>query len=192
MEDRVGDRRADAGRAELADPARAERARVRVDLVDEVDVDRGHVRADRDEVAGQVLRQEPPEAVVDLRRLQQRLADAPGDAADHLAAGRLRIDDPTGAVDGDGAANARDAERLVDADLDEHRAEAVDRIRLVLADTIRSRRRPLAFGRDLRLAAPRDDLGVAALLDGGPVELGEPALQVAYGVEDRRADAERG
>src|SRR5438105_833492 len=75
MEDRVGDRRADAGRAELADPAGAERARVRVNLVDEVDLDRGHVRADRDEVAGQVLRQEAPEAVVDLRRLQQRLAD---------------------------------------------------------------------------------------------------------------------
>src|SRR5438067_950666 len=104
MEDRVRDRRADAGRAE--------RARVRVKLVDEVDLDRGHVRTDRDEVAGQVLRHEAPEAVVDFRRLQQRLADAPGDAADHLATGRFRVDDPAGAVDGDGAANAGDAERL--------------------------------------------------------------------------------
>src|SRR5262249_28534751 len=151
-------------RAELADPTRAECAGAQVYFVDETDVDLGHVRADGHEVTGEVFREESPEMVVDPGVLEQRLPDAPGDAADHLTPRRLRVDDAARAVDSDRAPNARDAERLVDTHLDEHRAEAVHRVRVVLADPGCGRGRPLALGREPRLAALRDDLRVATQL----------------------------
>src|SRR5262245_35174256 len=57
MIDRVPDRRAHAGGRELADAARAEWARVRVELLDELHVQIRNVEVDGHEIAREVLRQ---------------------------------------------------------------------------------------------------------------------------------------
>ena len=63
-----------------------------------------------------------------LRLLEQRLSDAPDDAADRLAARRLWIDDPAGVIGADEAIQAHEPEVRVDAHLGEDGGEAEDRL----------------------------------------------------------------
>ena len=88
----------------------------------------GDVGVDRQRDAGQVLRQPAAQPAVLVAGLHRRLAPAPDDPADHLRASRARIDDPTDAV----AARRRGAggrsQLGVEPDLDEYRAERVQRV----------------------------------------------------------------
>src|SRR5690606_21769262 len=125
---RVRDRGADTDRAELADAARADRIDLRIELLDERHVDLSDVGIHRHEIAREILRQEPAEAVIHRGMLEQCLSDAPRQSANHLAARSLRIDDPARAVDADDAAHSRYRDLLVDAYLGEHGTEAEERL----------------------------------------------------------------
>ena len=84
--------------------------------------------------------------------------DAPDDAADRLAARRLRIDDPAGVIGADEAIQAHEPEVRVDAHLGKDGGEAEDR------------------------------LGAVRLLDGVvvavPHEVGEPVAGEQFGIGD--------
>jgi len=60
----------------------------------------------------------PPRFSSKTDRFQQRLSQAPGDPADHLAAGGHRVDDPAGTVDTDAAAHPYQPEVAIPPDLD--------------------------------------------------------------------------
>ena len=62
-------------------------------------------------------------ALVDHELFHQRSTHAHGHRADHLAAGRLRIEDTAGGTHGKHAAHADLGGRGIDADFDEVRAE---------------------------------------------------------------------
>ncbi len=100
----------------VADAARAEGARVGIELVDEVDRDvGGDVGVDGEGHAGEVLREPAAERGLVPARLHRRHAPAPDDAADHLRARGLGIDDAPGAVGACRAAQAQEPERGIDA-----------------------------------------------------------------------------
>ena len=97
-------------------------------LVQKHDIHRANVGVDRDVVACQILVDEGAVALIDDVLFHQCRTDAPGHAADHLRARRLRIEN---------AANREHAEHSPDAHLagvavhcrfDEVRAEAGMRI----------------------------------------------------------------
>jgi hypothetical protein len=107
-------------------------------------IDKGHVRGrrrigvHRHSVLGKVGIGDAPIAGVDDGMLQQRHANA----ADALAAGRLRIDDAAGAVGADHPPHARFREVRIDGDLHEHGPEGVHREALVLVARLYLRRGP--------------------------------------------------
>src|SRR6266478_8743264 len=104
--DRVDDRRARAADAELAKPLAAERAAVRVGLIDKYRVDRADIGVHHDMVARQVLVDERAEALVDVVLLHQRAADAPDHPADHLRARGFWIENTAGRKHAEHAPNA--------------------------------------------------------------------------------------
>src|SRR5207248_2068227 len=90
---RIGDRRGDAGRADLADAFHAEWVHKRVFLVDEDDVDVGYVGVHRHEVFTEVGVQIAAAARVDGRVLGERHGQPVDNSAGQLAAGCFRIQD---------------------------------------------------------------------------------------------------
>src|SRR5437762_1046053 len=90
MVDRIRDRCRDAGDADLANALRADGADMQVRLLDKRDVDRTDVRVHRHMVLREISIYIAAGSRVDERFLFERHADAPDDAADDLAAGRLR------------------------------------------------------------------------------------------------------
>ena len=78
----------------------------RIDFVDEQSIEVWHVGVDGHLVAGQVVVDEEPEPLVDHHLLHQRGANSHGDAADHLTARRLRVEDAASRTHRKDAANA--------------------------------------------------------------------------------------
>src|SRR5205085_3244579 len=110
--DRVGDRRSDPHGAELADASRTDRTGMRIDFIDERDVHATEIGVHGQQIAGEILGEIASQRAIHFRGLEQRLPDAPGHAADHLALRGLRVDDASRAVDADQPRDARDEERL--------------------------------------------------------------------------------
>src|ERR1035438_7075564 len=122
VEDGVGDGRGHPDRAEFAYALGAERAGMRVRVVDEGHVYVADVGVDRHQVTGEILGQEPAQLWLEDRGFQDRLAVPPGDAPDDLAARGQRVDDPPGSVSSDAAWHPDKPEVGVHPDLDEDRA----------------------------------------------------------------------
>src|ERR1700730_7414039 len=94
--DRVYDRGACPADTKLADALAAERTAMRIGFVQKHDVHRADIGVHRDMVARQILIDEGAVAQVDVVLLDQRRADPPRHAADHLGSRRLRIEDAAG------------------------------------------------------------------------------------------------
>src|SRR6266536_1654966 len=108
--DGVQDGRCHADSTQLPDPARPQKARERIMLLDEEDLDRWDVRVHWDNDTGKILGQKPAQRRLHRGLLQHRLPVSPDDPAGHLAPGGLRVDDPAGAVPGHTAAHADQAQ----------------------------------------------------------------------------------
>src|SRR6266478_4897563 len=91
--DGIDDRGARSADTKLADPFAPERTAMRIGLVKKDDINRADVGIHRDMVAGQILIDEGAVARVDMVLLDQRRADPPRHATDHLGARGLRIED---------------------------------------------------------------------------------------------------
>jgi hypothetical protein len=98
----------------------------------EHDVDLVDVRRDRDVILGQIVVHEAAEGVIREGLLVQRHGDAPDHAAEHLAARRLRVQDPPRRPRGDDAGHPDLAELLVHPHLREDRRVGVGRVGLLV------------------------------------------------------------
>src|SRR3954469_17019129 len=123
MEDCVGDGGRNAGDADLADAARAGGIELTIVFLAEADVDEADVGVHRHVVLREVGVDDAAIALIHQRLFEERHADAPDNAAHHLAARELRVHQPADAVVGHDARHDDAAEVLVDAHLDEHPPE---------------------------------------------------------------------
>ena len=144
-----------SGDADLAHALDAERIDVRILLVDQDRLERGHVGVHRHVVFAEVGVHGPPGARIHDGLFVQREADAPDHPAVILARHQPRIDDAPGREGADEPRAADLPEVGVDLHLGEDRAVGMRRIGVAARAG-----RALAAARDRRLPGAGEDLGV--------------------------------
>src|SRR4029077_14193144 len=117
--------------AKLADALAVERTAVRIGFVEKHDVQRADVGVHCDMIAGQILVDEGAIARVDMVLFDQRGANPPRHASDHLGACCLRIQDATDREHAEHSSNAYLPRVAIDADFDKMRADVGMRVSLV-------------------------------------------------------------
>src|SRR5258708_31940899 len=118
IKDRIGARCGDAGRAQLAYPFTADRARFLVDLLDTGDrYVRGDVGVHRDRNAGEVFGEESSESGIEWTLFHRGHAPAPDYPSYQLGAGCARVHDAADAIASDDTAQTQQSNRAIDAHL---------------------------------------------------------------------------
>src|SRR5258708_39132263 len=124
MKDRIGDRCGDPGRAQLAYPFTADRARFFVNLLDTVDrYVRGDVGVHRDRNAGEAFGEESSESGIEWTLFQRGHAPAPDYPSYQLGARCARVHDAADAIASDDTAQTQQSKRAIDALLDKDGAK---------------------------------------------------------------------